>query len=588
MWTDVKKGVRWVLGTGPRRISMDPVFEAERLRREKWARILILLGLIFVVGAVYATPHLWRQLQNWRADRIGAEALRAWESGDGTEAGRLAVEAAQIAPRHPTVLLARARLAETDEPAEAVVAWERVLEQRPEESTYRIELAFALHRAGRIGEAQRALERAGEALRTARGQWIAGLVAAARGDTDRAQACLRQALALGLKDPVEARLALAALLIETPAHAEARGLLEPLEKHPRFGRRARGLLAEEARAAGDPARAVQLARTLVLPPGVEPEDQVRLTRLLVATQSWVALEEHIDALVPFARTNRKLAAVQLACLLELGRFVQAEGWLNDLPPEIRNSAEVTPLAARTAAREQRQEALLRETLRRGDWTGAEVAQVANSARLAEFEQRDRLRQERWQKAIAQAGADADKLRLLATLAQDWRWARERSQLLSVLATHPDARRSELHAWREAAAQQRDTSGLASACRLLLAAGERRTDVRADFVRAHLLLGLEPERARQTAAELYAQEPGQPAVVAAYAASLRRQRQPAEALAALDRAAAQGLRSTSLAFERALSLQALNRLEEAASAAVAARDEELMPEEIALLKALRAR
>ena len=73
MWTDVKKGVRWVLGTGPRRISMDPVFEAERLRREKWARILILLGLIFVVGAVYATPHLWRQLQNWRADRIGAD-----------------------------------------------------------------------------------------------------------------------------------------------------------------------------------------------------------------------------------------------------------------------------------------------------------------------------------------------------------------------------------------------------------------------------------------------------------------------------------------------------------------------------------
>lgn len=583
MWTDLRKSASWLLGRGPRRISMDPHYEAERMRAARRARLLVLLGILLVIAAIFGLPTLWRGFKGWRAQRLAAEALAAIEKREYADAGSRLSDAIGLARTHPSVLLAQARLASATRQATAVAAWERVLEQEPGDGPHWLDLALALFREERFGQAAKAMEKTGTARTTARGKWVAGALAAQRGEKIRAEALLRDSLRAGLPEPAEAQLTLAALLIGGPKNAEARTMLEALVQDPLWGRRAAGLLVEQARKAGEMPRAFQLARELTKAPSAQPEDYARLADLLVAAEDWTGLEEYLEGTLPVARNDRKVALALLEGLLAQHRYVQAEGWLADLPVEIWTSAEVAPVAGRIAAREARRETLLRDVVRRGDWTKTESLKQAFSARLAEFEKRDRTRSERWEKARGLAAGDARRMRELVSLAADWQWTRERFQAQGALALHPDASPVEVRGWWELAKAARDTTGVAHATKLLLDSGDYSTSVKTEYVRTVLLLGQDLDRAHQFARELFATESANAGVVAAYARSLRLQSRPAEALDAIVAAADRQLADPLLQLERAASLSANGQKDAARLVAAGAASADWFPEEAALWK-----
>lgn len=583
MWTDLRKSASWLLGRGPRRISMDPNYEAERLRSARLARLLVLLGILLVIAAIFGLPSLWRGFKGWRAQGLATQAMAAIERREYTEASRRLSDAVGLARTHPNVLLAQARLASATGQANAVAAWERVLEQQPGEGAHWLDLALALFREERFGEASRAMEKTGAARTTARGNWVAGALAAQRGEKMRAETLLRESLRAGLPEPAEAQLTLASLLIGGPKNAEARTMLEALRPDPLWGRRAAGLLVEQARKAGEMPRAFQLARELAKAPTAQPEDYARLVDLLVAAEDWTGLEELLEKTLPVARKDRKVALAVLEGLLARHRFVQAEGWLADLPVEIWTSAEVAPVAGRIAAREARRETLLRDVVRRGDWSKSESLKQAFSARLAEFEKRDRTRSERWEKARQLASAEARRLRELVHLAADWQWTREHYQAQGALALHPDASPVEVRTWWELARAARDTAGVAHATRLLLDSGDYSMPVKTEYVRTVLLLGQDLDRAHQFARELFATESANAGVVAVFARSLRLQSRPAEALEAIVAAADRQLADPLLQLERAASLSANGQKDAARLVAAGAPSADWFPEEAALWK-----
>ncbi len=585
MWRDFIKTLARLVGRGTRRISMDPDFEAERLARARRIRLLFLAGILLISLAWVGARPLARFVKGRHAANLAAESIAATERRDLRLAAERLSAAAALSPAHPRVALAQGRLLNAVSLPEAVAAWERVIAAQPGVPEYQLELALAYFRAGRLGDSARAHAAAGASRDSARGAFVAGLLAASRGEIALGESFLRHSLQL---EParIDTRIALGQLLLAGgPKSLEGRQILEPLREDALEGRRVTAILADHARNTGDLARGIALAQALADPPGGKPEDLVRLVRLLGEAHEEAQLDTLVKAVLPAARQDRKTAAALLGGLIALQRVAQADALVADLPTEIWTSGELLSTVAMLSARSVQGEPRLRELLRRGEWTDQELLRAACSARLAGFEGEERARSERWERARSLAGTRAARQQLLA-LAREWSWGREQLKLLGELAPLLPPEIGLLREWHRMAAALRDTAGVAAATEALLAAGDVSSRVKNDFAAASILLGQNRDRAARYAFENFSSEPADPNYLATYASSLRQQGRAAEALNVVEDAVQLGVSGPSLELERAAALEALGRREEAVRAAAGVPRGTRCPEEEAILTRLQ--
>ncbi|MBS0656849.1 MAG: hypothetical protein JSR82_01220 [Verrucomicrobia bacterium] len=586
MWSDFVSFVRKLLGLGTRRISMDPEYEADRLRAARRWRLLFVAALVVGLIAWFAARPVSRYIKGRHADSLVREGETLFAVGEFEEAMKRMESAGALAPVRPSVLRLRARLMSAYNLPGAAAAWADLVRQTPEDEAVRIEWVIALLRADQREAAAKEFQLVSEAGRaSARGRLASGMLVYLKGDARAAEAAIREAARLDASDLVT-RLELGRLLVMSNAEAEGRSVLEDLRTNPRFRRAATLLLIEAARRRADYPAALTLARELAAARNAEPVDLPRVLDLLRETKDETGLEAALQEAIPLTLRDRRASLALLVWLVEQRQHERALLFQQALPAEFWTAREFVPVLGLLLTRRADDLARLKDLLRRGDWSLQEAFRLACTARQAEWERDPPARRDRWTRALALAVKEPAALPVLQRCTREWNWPREQLAVLREIGVLSPQDRVALRAWYDFAAVQRDTVNVADAARALLAAGENSLQIRNDYATANLLLGQDMARAAQIALENYNSQPGGIVYVGTYAGSLRLLGRPADALRVLDEADTRGLKHPALTFERALALQALGRRAEAREIVEKLPAADRLPEHNALLKRLK--
>lgn len=582
MWSDFLRFVSKLFGLGARRISMDPEFEADRLRAAR--RLRWLVGTVLVLGLVawLAARPVSRFVKGRHADSLVREGETLFAAGDFEGAMKRMESAGTLAPVRPTVLRLRAQLMTAHGMPGGAEAWGELVKQSPNDESLRVEWVMALLRSDQRASAADEFARVSAAGRaTARGKLAEGLLAIDRRDLRAAEPLLREATRLN-KDDLVTRLELGRLLMLAGLEGEGQTVLRELESNPRFRRPAKLLLIDGARRRGDYPLAVGLARELATGREAEPTDLPRVLDILLELKDETGIETTLQDTLPLTLKDRRASLALLLWLVEQRQHERALLFLQALPLEFWTAREFVPVLGLLLTRRSPDLPRLKDLLRRGDWGAQEALRLACSARQAEWENDVNARRERWTRALATAVKDPRALPVLQRCTREWNWPREQLAVLREMGVLSPNDRPTLRAWYEFAAVQRDTVNVADSTRALLAAGETSFAVRNDFATACLLLGQDLPRAAKIALENYTAKPESVVYTGTYAGSLRLQGRPADALGVLDEAAARGLTHPALTFERALALQAVGRRAEAIELVRSLPAADRLPEHNALL------
>lgn len=110
------------------------MFTAEelRLRRRKRKRLLViaLLGLAFLIAAIFGSRPAMHAVKAWQARRHASAAFKLIEKEDWNEARKEAVAAYQLWPNEPQAILAIARFLSRTRQAQALEFWDRLESKR--------------------------------------------------------------------------------------------------------------------------------------------------------------------------------------------------------------------------------------------------------------------------------------------------------------------------------------------------------------------------------------------------------------------------------------------------------------------------
>ena len=324
------------------------------------------------------------------------------------------------------------------------------------------------------------------------------------------------------------------LALARPGQVEqAKAVLETLRTKPRYHLEALRAMIGDARAHGDPARAMQLA------------GELKQDALATFGDQLLYLEElqhaHNNDLLPDLSKLQVIAGTRSDIIYGLMTWMNAHGlasqsleWSAQLPPQIRGRLPV-PLALAEASTILKDWKRLAKLLAENDWEDLEFLRCAIHARLLrETSSRPRPADfvAMWERAMNATKGNPNSLLMLARLVNGWEWKEEAVQVWWLAARSGPTQRAALKALYTIHSADKNTRELYRVARRVYEMEPANPVAKNNVASLALLLGEDEPEAHRLAAEIYKLTPTQPVIASTYALSLHRQKRDSEAIAIL--------------------------------------------------------
>jgi len=404
-------------------------------------------------------------------------------------------------------------------------------------------------------------------------------------DLDAAQTHLGAAAGL---DPTNelCQLNLAALrLASTNAGlaAESRATLERLRQSTNVGAVALGWLVKDGLRREDLGVAAAWSAHLVAHPRCTSDDRLQHLSLLSSGKS-PEFETYLANLKQRAVTKAVEVPGLSKWLIQHGRANETLHWLTNLPPATRAQQPV-PLAITEAYMALKDWPGMQTFLADQRWADLEFMRLAFLSQ-ASLQQGEITAPTRWRSAVREAGERLGALGVLLNLADAWRRAQDKEDLLwHIYQRHPGERWTLRELGRLYQAQG-NTRGLNRLFGVLAELNPRDLGARNNFAATSLLLNLKVAKAHELARELYTERPDDAIIASTYAFALHLSGQTEEGLAVLQKFNPESLEDPAVALYYGVLLSASGQPAPAKQYLGLAQPAKLLAEERQLLEAAR--
>src|SRR6266542_6011890 len=557
------------------------------------ARLAILAATLvtaFLLCALFVS-YGSKLYEDWRQNRLLHRAAALLQEGKLSEASQTAQE---LLARHSGSLPALYILAEAAEKqnlGEAVWRREQIARLLPKDPDSQLNLASAALRFGKLDVAREALDRVAPIDRDrAAFHVVAGWLARAEGNLAEQE---EEFAAAVKKEPNNDlyQFNLAALRIhssDAEKSAKARGTLERLSKVAPYRTGALRALLNDAVERNDVSEADNLAQQLQMSPEVTFGDY------LLCLNFYQKLDEKkfrllLEKVKPFAARNPSDLASLMEWMNRSGLTGEAVKWIEKLPAE-KLTSPLTAVAVADAYANAKNWMRLKRWTRKGKWGESDYLRLAYQAIATRRSPQDSADTEfhaHWRAAEESTHDQPERELVLARLASKWNLEKESEQLWLRVAENPPLRREALDALRRHYREDNDTGKLYDVLQRLHESSPNEAPITADLARLGLNLERNVERSHELAKEAHDRAPNEINCAVTYAFSLYRLGRSAEALAILQGLPADQLHDPHAAVYAALLLADASQID-AARDYVAAANDEIYPEEKALLNEARTK
>jgi len=504
--------------------SFKPSGTELEVSHERTERLYVKLGVGGLLGLMFLIALIWgghRGYVWWQEKQLVRSAVRALEQGDDATAG-LALRA--VLQLKPSSTLAGRLLAELAEKSgdRSAPDWRRkVVDLEPNSVEDILAWARSAVQFGDLSTAGRALGMIDEKGRQRADYHAArALLAEARHDDELADSEWAKAIEL---DPQEKGYQLHLGILRTRAndldrHASGKAMLALLRSDPKQRAAATRTLINDGVNRRDSAQQLlELARELQAYPEAAFSDRLlylhflhqiddqQFTRYLTDLESRVATRPvDLGALINWmSENNLNLLALDFA---------------KGLPPEILHSWPV-PAALAEIYTQLKDWTKLEGTAKAGSWEQFDFLRHAYLTRALRAQDKSAAAEREWAEAVKLAASQSGSLFSLARLASEWNWDKEALDLLWVLSKNAETQAEALNTLYSCYTKLKDAQGL---YRVLVRWAELAPDdlnIQNNFAQISLLLGVNPNKARDIAAAVYRKAPWNPPYAATYAYSL---------------------------------------------------------------------
>jgi hypothetical protein len=541
----------------------------------------ILVGLVLFVFLCWGGCRLYSMVESQRLSRRGAAYL---SGGDLRQAALSARRALQLDETSVPAIRVLARVAEESDNRNAIDWRRKAADLEPNSTDDTLALANCALQFNDVATAEKALQRIDQTARdTPEFHAAAARLANAKKQPAEVENHWGRVVELAPQNKsyrLESGLAL--LRTNEPAKkARGRETLESLRGDEK--RRAavtRALIVDLAAQHVDNQKMVLLARELQDYPEATFSDRILYLDILRQLRA--------QEFTPYLTTIEEDAASTPADLAVLISWMKAGGmsllaidFARTLPNETLSKWPV-PLAVAEAYAKLADGAALERWVKNKNWGQFEFMRHAYLALALREQDKSVASDQEWATAQKEAGGQPQFLSMLTRAVVDWRWEKERVDLLWTLTKQPESQLEALHGLYQKYADAGDTLGL---YRVLVRLAEIQPDdagMQNNLAQVSLLLNADVERARKLAAELYRKQGSNPAYASTYAFALFSKGDTNGALKVMSALPEEQLRDPSLAAYYGIILAAAGDAAKAREYLKIGASARLLPEEKALL------
>lgn len=526
----------------------------------------------------------FRFYRHWQEGHLLRRAAAVLSGGDLKTASLNARRVLQLNPANTDAMRLLADIAEKGGERNAVDWLRKVVQARPDSVDDALALARSAVRVKDFGSAAKTLEGLGERARD-KPEFYATWARLAEARKDLAAAESHWAKAVDLA-PEESghRLQLAIIrlgLVDPAKRQSALGALEELRADPKQRTAAlRTLVLDGLEHGKDSQRALALAKELEDHPDAGFGDRILYLELLRQNLD-PAYEEYLARLKSTAPTKPADLAALLSWLIRNHKTAEAIEFTKDLPPELVSKWPV-PLAIAEAYAQSKSWPELERMTRNSTWSSYEFLRRAYLARALRGQDKTLAAEQELSAAQKEAAINPKMLSMLTKTVAEWGWQGEAVELLWALTKSAETKALALQTLYEHYMRSADTPGLYRALAKLAELNPQDSAVQNNLAQVSLLLGVDTDHARRSAAELAAKDPSNPAYASTYAFALLTKGDIKGALNAMNRLSGDQLRDPSVSIYYGLVLTAAGEKEQAREFLVRSWEATLLPEEKALV------
>lgn len=555
------------------------------LQRTERAYLKLILGSLGVFVAF--TVLCWggfRSYRHWQEGHLVRRASAVMSGGDLKTASLNARRALQLNPENAAAMRVMAEISEKMGERSAIDWRRKVLHTGGHSVDDALALARSALRAKDFVTAAKTLESLGDAAREKpEFQAASAQLAEARKDFPAAETSWAKAAELAPQVSVyRLQLAIVRLgLADTLKRETAVKVLEQLRADPAQRTPAtRALILDGIAQHGESQRLLSLAKELQAYPDAFFTDRILYLELLRQTRD-SAYDDFLSELKMEALTKPADLATLLSWMIRNRMTTDAIEFAKSLPPE-RTSKWPVPVVIAEASAQAKDWAQLERMTRSGSWSAYEFLRRAYLARALRGQDKALAAEQELSAAQKDAAINPQMLSILTRTVADWGWQSEAVELLWALTKNPEARTNALRTLYEHFIKVRDTSGLYRALARLAEADPQDAAIQNNLAQVSLLLGVDTDHARKSAAELTSKDPSNPIYASTYAFSLLSKGDTRGSLQVMNRLNQDQLRDPAVATYYGLVLAAAGQKERAREFLARSSEATLLPEEKALV------
>jgi Flp pilus assembly protein TadD len=363
----------------------------------------------------------------------------------------------------------------------------------------------------------------------------------------------------------------------------AREELEELVRDQLARNEALRALLQDARAHGNPQRALGLARQLASPADSSLPDRLPLLEELRVS----APDQFATALADLRQTiqstgNAGLTFELMSWLNRHGLYRETLAWKEGLPASLTDHfpLQLSESEARIGLKDWTN---LRMEIAAADWGWMNYLRLAIYAR-AERELSSPQSKERWESAVVETAGDWNALMELGGLAERWGWNEEAAQTFWLVARKSQGQRIALKQLYRIYSNKRDTRELYKVAKRILEVDPGDLVAVNNVASLGLLLDQDADQDSKLAEELHSRAVSIPAFETTYAFALLKTQRTGEALQIVERLPEEAIDDPSIGLYYGLVLAANGKGEAAKPYLTAAlRSGQLFPEEESLAR-----
>lgn len=565
--------------------------EEREITLQKTERVYVRLSLGIIAGLVLLVAVSWggrRIYVRWQERKLMHQAHVAFDKNDLRWAAMAAQRGFSLDPASIDACRTLADLAEKQSNVEAIEWRRRAVAIAPDSVADRLALAKTALQFTQPKIAADALAPiAPAAQQNADYQSIAARIALSENKLSFAGEHLRAAVRFAPND-LHRQLELAEFQLHSDNRAqrdEGYATAMRLRKEPKVQSDAFHVLIDDALRHRDGPAAIELARELDASAGVSAPDRL-LALGILRTFNDPAFPAALSRLQTESAQSAERAAKLLGWMNSHDLALLAIDWSKQLPQEMFGSVGFR-FALADSFVQLRDWNALRKLLARGSWDRAEPLRLALEAKVARETGDDTGFEKKWGAALAQAEGDGERLRMLQSLAFEWKWPEKAAAVLWRLADNHESERDALQALYNYYASVRDTTGMYRVLTRLIEVMPNDLTVKNNFAQISLLLKAEPARALAAARAVHEAEPQNAAFSSTFAFGLFQNGDVKGALKVMSALGPEQLHDPSIATYYGMILAAAGQKPEAARYLDEAKQAKLLPEEERLVAQARA-